>query len=473
MIKLIKKHFLFFLILAWSFILRLPGLAARPIWHDEAFSIKLASLDLVSITSKTALDVHPPFYYYLLHFWIKIFGTSEIGVRSLSLILGLFLILGVYIFTLKFFSKSIALFSSFIVGIAPFAIQYSQETRMYMLASSLGIFSLYFLLKALEKNKITSWIGYTLISIAFLYTHYFAFFGIFAQFLWVLIFKKINKSWLISQFILFLSYLPWLPIFFNQATRVKQGFWIPPVSFYSVPRTFFMFFFGSIPVKQIFLIAIVPFSLFILIYPLFLYKNLREKFFLLLIYLITPFCFILALSPIRSLYIDRYFLIAAPAFWIFLGSCLGSFKSYKIKFYLLLFIFLLTGIGLFYWISLLAQNKIAFQDRRVVARYVMSNYKPTNLILVTSPYIFFDFSYYLKYKVFLFSKEGIPNIPEASLLEESDIIKNLKDLKGKVIFVVGYPNDPVFSEFRSFKLIEKQTLSGLEIRKYLYLKPYL
>ncbi len=53
-------------------------------WRDEAFSVLAAKESLSFIF--TRLGFEPPLYYTMLHFWIRIFGTSELAARSLSLV---------------------------------------------------------------------------------------------------------------------------------------------------------------------------------------------------------------------------------------------------------------------------------------------------------------------------------------------------------------------------------------------------
>ena len=44
----------------------------------------LSSQSPAQIIARTARDVHPPLYYISLHYWMKLFGMSEIGAPSLS-----------------------------------------------------------------------------------------------------------------------------------------------------------------------------------------------------------------------------------------------------------------------------------------------------------------------------------------------------------------------------------------------------
>ncbi|MBK9209441.1 MAG: hypothetical protein IPL71_14510 [Anaerolineales bacterium] len=72
-----KKTKLIF-ILALALIIRLAGIASRPIWYDEAFSILLAEQGPTAILNGTlaadadssAAEEHPPAYYFMLWGWI-------------------------------------------------------------------------------------------------------------------------------------------------------------------------------------------------------------------------------------------------------------------------------------------------------------------------------------------------------------------------------------------------------------------
>ena len=83
----IRTEHLLLAILITAAVLRLLFLADHSYWVDELWSIKFASLNLLELVSEiAAIDVHPPLYYALLHFWMQTFGDSEFAVRSLSVV---------------------------------------------------------------------------------------------------------------------------------------------------------------------------------------------------------------------------------------------------------------------------------------------------------------------------------------------------------------------------------------------------
>jgi uncharacterized membrane protein len=56
----------------------------RSLWLDEAFSVNVSRKPLSRIVVDLSNDAHPPFYFFFLHFWIKLFGESELATRFSS-----------------------------------------------------------------------------------------------------------------------------------------------------------------------------------------------------------------------------------------------------------------------------------------------------------------------------------------------------------------------------------------------------
>ena len=81
-------------ILAIGLAFRLPGLGTRSLWIDELFSEWFAARSLAELWRDVpTYETHPPSYYTLLKLWAMLFGNSELGLRSLSLVASLSTIL--------------------------------------------------------------------------------------------------------------------------------------------------------------------------------------------------------------------------------------------------------------------------------------------------------------------------------------------------------------------------------------------
>jgi uncharacterized membrane protein len=77
-------------ILLLALALRLPGIATRSLWIDELYTEWFAARSFTDLwTDVPTYETHPPFYYSLLRLWTLLFGSSELGLRSLSLLFSL------------------------------------------------------------------------------------------------------------------------------------------------------------------------------------------------------------------------------------------------------------------------------------------------------------------------------------------------------------------------------------------------
>ena len=201
--------------------LRLYQLDAQSLWYDEGFSAYLAHMDVAEITERTAADIQPPLYYYLLHAWIGLVGDDEIPLRGLSVLFGVLTVPLMYAVAWQLFrSRWAGLLAALLVAASPLHVWYSQEVRMYSLLTFLCLLSSYFLLLAIGAKKtwqnLALWPAYTLTSIAALYTHYFAFFVLAFQALYLFLVwsaagfrpARLVAGGLISGVVTMLAYLP-------------------------------------------------------------------------------------------------------------------------------------------------------------------------------------------------------------------------------------------------------------------------
>jgi uncharacterized membrane protein len=233
------------LILLLAAVLRLYQLSGQSLWSDEGNSVALARDGFAEIAQRTAFDIHPPFYYWLLKIWVAIFGDSEIGLRSLSAVLGVGLVYLIWVLGIRLFNRRVGLMAAFIAALSPLQVYYSQEARMYMLLaflSTLTVLAMLFLLEsyALKNNsefRIANYaprlawpsLLYLLTVTAGLYTHYAFPLILLAVNLTILAwFQRVRSKipnpksqifhWIMLQLIPLLFYLPWLPTAWRQIT---------------------------------------------------------------------------------------------------------------------------------------------------------------------------------------------------------------------------------------------------------------
>ena len=223
-------------IIALGAALRVYELDADSLWLDEASSVKFSRDSLSGIIETTARDVHPPLYYFALHYWMNLFGDSETAARLLSALFGILALPVTYLLASRLFDRATALLATALLALSRFHLEFSQEARMYSLLCLLGLLSFYFFIRLLEdKSNRLVLAGYIAASALMMYTHVYSFFILAAQNLYLLtllfvsrdVFRRNWKRWLAAQVTLAILFLPWLSVQAQQFSRVQQGFWIP------------------------------------------------------------------------------------------------------------------------------------------------------------------------------------------------------------------------------------------------------
>jgi len=168
-----KSAFLWISIVLLGFALRVYHLDSPPLRWDEGWSLGLASLPWGEINRITALDVHPPLYYYLLKPWL-VLGKGEFWVRYFSVLMGTLAIPLAGAMGRAWRGRETGMLAAFYTAIAPILVYYAQVTRMFALAVALIALAGYGLLRALSDGKRGYWLCFVLASAAALYTFYYA-----------------------------------------------------------------------------------------------------------------------------------------------------------------------------------------------------------------------------------------------------------------------------------------------------------
>ena len=122
-----------------ALLLRLLRLDFQPLWWDEGYSVWFATHPLTEMAALTALDIHPPLYYALLHGWIGLIGAGPVSLRLLSVIFGVLAIPAIYLAGRRLLGARAGLLAALLLAINPLHIYYSQEVRMYGLVALLSI----------------------------------------------------------------------------------------------------------------------------------------------------------------------------------------------------------------------------------------------------------------------------------------------------------------------------------------------
>lgn len=337
-----------------GFGLRHIQLGTASLWYDETVSVYLAQKSIPDMLTHTAGDIHPPGYYFLLHFWGLLTQPSsahglEFLYAWLSLFFGVLILAVLYVLGRKLFTAEAGLVAAWIAAIQPFHLWYSQEVRMYTLGALLSLLCLWLLLRIANRfatqttrtaQRLPIYVIYILVASAGLYTLYYFVFSLVAVNLLALLLLRnqwqILWRWVAAQIGVLLLWTPWLPIFLHQATN-------PPVPPWRVPWETWRGVFDSIaeslgalsvgqspPFEQI-----LPWALLsVLIFALFFYaksnnkNSLHLQKWIIVLYLLIPITLIYFISyTITPLYHVRYLFTYAPPFVLMMAVAIVSLNQ--------------------------------------------------------------------------------------------------------------------------------------------------
>lgn len=363
-----------------GFIFRFVTINSRSLWFDEGISVKIAQLPVLSLLKFLYSDVHPPLYFYLLHYWIKLFGSSETAVRFLSLFFGELLILYIYLFCRKFLSLRTAVIASVFISISAFLIRYSQETRSYSLLAFLTAASMYYFLSTVAGYKKRYSVLHIIASTLLIYTHVYGFFIIAAQMVFLALYhRRIDKTTLSitvkNIVVTFVLFLPWAWVLLNQISTVSNGFWIVRPGLSDLADTLKTF---NGPVKNdlslyLSIIIFTIMSLTALYYTgknRFSFKNIfnGEKYILLILWLLFPVLIPYIISIIRTpIFYPKYCISAYLALIILFSHSLSKIEIAAIRKPLLLVLMILFSINIRY------MNSDITEEWREATSYIAKN----------------------------------------------------------------------------------------------------
>src|ERR1700722_10864703 len=157
------------------------------LWLDEALTVDRARLPVSQIAESVKHDGAPPLYYYLLHFWMRIFGQSDLATRSLSGVIGVITLPVAWLAGNRLGGRVVAWTTLVLLASAPFAVYYSTEARMYglvILLTGCGFLALH---RALRSPQPGNLIATAVVTAALLYTQYWALYLVGVVGLWLLV----------------------------------------------------------------------------------------------------------------------------------------------------------------------------------------------------------------------------------------------------------------------------------------------
>jgi len=162
------------------------ALLDKSIRLDEAQSLWQTDHSYGYLLRLIAEDVHVPLYHVLLRTWRLVFGPDIVTARLFSLIFLLAAVPVFYAVARKCLSRPWAMFGLVVFACSPFLQWYGDEARMYSMLVFVTLVSQYFFLTVVTAGTTRAWVGYAGAALVGAYTHYFFFFVLASQGLYLL-----------------------------------------------------------------------------------------------------------------------------------------------------------------------------------------------------------------------------------------------------------------------------------------------
>lgn len=427
-----KNHFYIFIIFSFilNFILKLFKIDSMPYSYDEIISVKDTLLDFGHIKHESEWDSNPPFYYYCLWIWEKIFGLSELGIRSFSVTFNSLTIVTLGFYLKKHFDYITAIFFSIIYIFHPTLLNYAQEARCYSLLIFLISLSIICFHNFILNNNKINLIILGLINFLLIYTHYIAALIIPFQFLFILLFYKkhiINNiiAGLITLFLISLRFTKkQFELIIGVTSDSIKETWIKKATFSNL-----LDFLNTMYFSYVFFLLILLSILYVLNKERKVITNSKNiLYYFIFIAAFVPLSFYI-IGAITPIFINRYILFTVP-FFIIITAYLIT-KLNKLGFILLIVILSFEIYNLKFGVS----KGINFKS---VASYT-KKFKNKPLVIinkkdVTELFIFYyDIELFKKIKYNSKTDLNALNIFDANTAQEIKEI-NLIDQKTILLF---------------------------------------
>jgi 4-amino-4-deoxy-L-arabinose transferase-like glycosyltransferase len=439
------------------------------IWGDEGFSAILSMKSPGEILSIIMRDTSPPLWNLTEYLAFQVFGTSEIVIRSLAFFYYLVTVFFVYKIGSHFFSRKTGIFAALLTFFNPFFFIYAFEGRMYSIMAAGVAGSMYFFLKIIrgEGNpKLTTKIGYVLMTLWALYSHHFAIFALFVQGFWFLVELIFgNRKAAFATFKMFLvvglGYIPWIIPLYNQTKMVGGGFWLGVPTIDDLKNLLYQYLAHGtrqldfvIPYLRIQLYELALYSVYVTLILRKWHKGIKKSLFLLTWFLFPILITWVVSQYFTSIFYNRYLLYAIPGAMLLVGSQTRKLSYLTLSITLLLFFVL----DFHYFTN---PTKLPFRE---LASYVLANQQEGDVRLnwnSNGAHHLWETKYYgIGAPIYSTSQSELPFFVGTALMEERDIVREVPNAN-RITIITSGPVEEV--DLPGYSLTEYKDFKGAKV----------
>lgn len=191
-------------------------------------SLDFADGDFSELIQDLAEDVHAPFFYIILSWFIDIFGLSALTGRVVSILFGAGTVILLFLYVKETREWKTASTAAVLLSLWPMFIEFTREIHPYSASAFFAVLSWFFFIRILRKESRIDFVFYGISCGLLLLSFYMGILVVFSQFLmFVIHWKKTGRKiklhamfgWIIGMIVFF----PWLPHFISQLKEFRIG----------------------------------------------------------------------------------------------------------------------------------------------------------------------------------------------------------------------------------------------------------
>jgi mannosyltransferase len=353
-----------------SLILGVIRLGGPALWYDEAYTHRQIQHSYIE-----QFEGYQPLYYWIQKPWTSVAGSSEWALRFPSVVGAMLAAALLVVLARRLFDRRIALVSGLFLAASPFVVKWSQQARVYPLVLAASLATMLLLLRALEHGSRSTWAVYGAAYAVLLLTH--ALVGLLLVPAHAVVIAqrrgRVLPHGLLAGAVIVAVGLPWVAqLAMRTDSETSETAWIPyPSAEYATGALLGVS--GAAGVGL--LLAVVG---------IWMLRRAGEAS--LSVWLATwafaPFVLALVVSVARPIFLDRYLVIATPAFAM-LAAVAVTGLSRRVRAGVVAVVAIATAVALAAWYSPAEEGNWRGEDWRSAVAAVESR---TNSPVVVVPW---------------------------------------------------------------------------------------
>ncbi len=319
-----------------AFALRLYRLDGPALRGDEAFSVLLARnapRDMLRLFAAST-EPHPPFSFFVLHYWSRVAGEAEFSLRFTSVWFGVLVVPLIYALGRLLWDERVGLVAAGLVSFNPFYIWHAQEARMYAMLAALTVASTLLCTIVLRRRGWSWVVAYGMVTALSAYAHYYAFLVIAFHGIYAILYgggtglrQRLQPliRWGTGLAVTAMLYLPWAPTVWQILGAYQGSARSELPLFEPAYRCLLVFGQGQTLPREISLWFLPLWGGLLAAGTVAAWRRSRSGTVVMGLYFLVPWSAIFFDSLRRPAFDERYFMVSTPPYYLLIALSLVTF----------------------------------------------------------------------------------------------------------------------------------------------------